>query len=145
MIRYRTGDVTSFVDEPCPCGRTHRRIARFSGRVDDMLVIRGVNVFPSAVEAALLDDPALGGQYAIVVDRRGSLPELEVHAELASAELGDEVAVRLAKRLEERLRLRVTVAVGEPGSIPRQELGKAKRVFERTAEADELAELRGGS
>jgi phenylacetate-CoA ligase len=145
MIRYRTGDVTSFVDESCPCGRTHRRIARFSGRVDDMLVIRGVNVFPSAVEGALLDDPALGGQYAIVVDRRGSLPELEVHAELASAASGDDVAVRLAKRLEERLRLRVTVAVGEPGSIPRQELGKAKRVFERTAEADELAELRGGS
>jgi phenylacetate-CoA ligase len=145
VIRYRTGDVTSFVDEPCPCGRTHRRIARFSGRVDDMLVIRGINVFPSAVEAALLDDPALGGQYAIVVDRRGALPELEVHAELASAEVGDDVAARLEKRLEERLRVRVKVAVGEPGSIPRQELGKAKRVFERTAEADELAELRGGS
>jgi phenylacetate-CoA ligase len=139
VLRYRTGDVTEFVDEPCECGRTHKRIARFSGRVDDMLVIRGVNVFPSAIEAALLDDSALAGQYAIVVDRREGLPRLEVHAELA--ESGDEgaVAARLRERLEERLRLRVGVVVGGPGSLPRQELGKAKRVFERTPEVDELA------
>jgi len=140
VLRYRTGDVTEFVDDPCECGRTHRRIARFSGRVDDMLVIRGVNVFPSAIEAALLDDSALAGQYAIVVDRRESMPRLEVHAELAEGD-GDveSVAARLRERLEERLLLRVQVVVGRPGSIPRQELGKAKRVFERTPEMDELA------
>jgi phenylacetate-CoA ligase len=140
VLRYRTGDVTQFVDDPCGCGRTHKRIARFSGRVDDMLIIRGVNVFPSAIEAALLDDPALAGQYAIVVDRREAMPQLEVHAEL-SGDGADEQAVtsRLRGRLEQRLRLRVDVIVGEPGSIPRQELGKAKRVFERTAERDELA------
>ena len=140
VLRYRTGDVTEFVDDPCECGRTHRRIARFSGRVDDMLVIRGVNVFPSAIEAALLDDSALAGQYAIVVDRRESMPRLEVHAELAEGD-GDveSVAGRLRERLEERLLLRVRVVVGRPGSIPRQELGKAKRVFERTPEVDELA------
>ena len=140
VLRYRTGDVTEFVDDPCECGRTHRRIARFSGRVDDMLVIRGVNVFPSAIEAALLDDSALAGQYAIVVDRRESMPRLEVHAELAEGD-GDveSVAARLRERLEERLLLRVRVVVGRPGSIPRQELGKAKRVFERTPEMDELA------
>jgi phenylacetate-CoA ligase len=140
VIRYRTGDVTEFVDEPCDCGRTHRRIARFSGRVDDMLVIRGVNVFPSAIEAALLDDSALAGQYAIVVDRRRPIPELEIHAELVEDD-GDEeaVAARLRERLAERLLLRVGVVVGRPGSIPRQELGKAKRVFERTPEMDELA------
>jgi phenylacetate-CoA ligase len=105
-----------------------------------MLIIRGVNVFPSAIEAALLDDPALAGQYAIVVDRREAMPQLEVHAEL-SADGADEQAVasRLRERLEQRLRLRVDVVVGEPGSIPRQEIGKAKRVFERTAERDELA------
>src|SRR5205085_1911450 len=83
--RYRTGDVTRFVDGPCPCGRTHRRIARLAGRVDDMLVIRGVNVFPSAIEAVVLDDPALAGHYALVVDRRAVLANLEVHCELASA------------------------------------------------------------
>jgi phenylacetate-CoA ligase len=139
VLRYRTGDITSFVDEPCPCGRTHRRIARFSGRVDDMLVIRGVNVFPSEIEAVVLDDPDLAGQYAIVVDRRGALPELEVRTEIgspAAVHRRDEVEGRLGARLAERLRLRVTTIVGGPGSIPRQELGKAKRVFERTGEQD---------
>ncbi len=141
VLRYRTGDVTRFVEGPCPCGRTHRRIARFSGRVDDMLVIRGVNVFPSAIEAALLDDPALGGQYAIVVDRRGTLPELEVHAELQPGADRELVERRLRERLAARLRVRVDVVLGEAGSLPRQELGKAKRVFERTGERDEFQQL----
>ncbi len=123
VLRYRTGDVTSFVEGPCPCGRTHPRIARFSGRVDDMLIVRGINVFPSEIEAVVLDDPALGGQYAIVVDRRTTLPELEVHVEGTSE--------GLAKRLERRLRLRCTVVAHEPGSLPRTETGKAKRLFER--------------
>ncbi len=136
VLRYRSGDITRFVDEPCPCGRTHRRIARFSGRIDDMLVVRGVNVFPSEIEAAVLADPALAGHYAIVVDRREALPELEIRAELAVPGGAAAVAERLGARLEELLRLRVSVAVGEPGSIPRQEVGKAKRVFERTAEED---------
>jgi phenylacetate-CoA ligase len=143
VLRYRTGDVTQFVDEECPCGRTHRRIARFSGRVDDMLVIRGVNVFPSEIEAVLLDDPSLAGQYAIVVDRRGTMPELEVRAEFASLDLASaraEVESRIGSRLAERLRLRVKVVVGDPGFIPRQETGKARRVFERTAEKDPFPE-----
>lgn len=144
LVRYRTGDVTSLVEADCPCGRTHTRIARFSGRVDDMLVVRGVNVFPSAIEAALLEDPALGGQYAIVVDRRETLPQLEVRCELRArdvVESRDEVEQRVRTRLEERLRLRVDVVVTEPGSIPRQELGKAKRVFERTAGDDQFLAL----
>jgi phenylacetate-CoA ligase len=128
VLRYRTGDVTSFVDGRCPCGRTHRRIARFSGRVDDMLVVRGINVFPSEIEAVVLDDPALGGQYAIVVDRRTTLPELEIHVEGTSE--------GLASRLEQRLRLRCLVVAHEPGSLPRTETGKAKRLFERTDDAE---------
>jgi phenylacetate-CoA ligase len=126
VLRYRTGDVTSFVDGPCPCGRTHRRIARFSGRVDDMLVVRGINVFPSEIEAVVLDDPRLGGQYAIVVDRRSALPELEVHVE--------GVSDGLEQRLQKRLRLRCLVVSHEPGSLPRTETGKAKRLFERVDE-----------
>jgi phenylacetate-CoA ligase len=147
VIRYRTGDVTQLLPGECPCGRTHQRIARFSGRVDDMLVIRGVNVFPSAIEAALLEHPGVAGQYAIVVDRRSALPELEVHAELASDDLvaqRDDVQRKLEGVLEERLRVRVRAVVADPGGLPRQELGKAKRVFERTEETDELLQLTGG-
>jgi phenylacetate-CoA ligase len=129
VLRYRTGDVTSFVDEPCPCGRTHRRIARFAGRVDDMLVVRGINVFPSEIEAVVLDDPRLNGQYAIVVDRRKTLAELEVHVEAIAPVEG------LEKRLAERLRLRCRVVTCEPNSLPRTETGKAKRLFERTGDA----------
>jgi phenylacetate-CoA ligase len=137
VIRYRTGDLTSIVVEACPCGRTHPRIARFTGRVDDMLVVRGINVFPSEIEAVVLSEPALGGQYAIVVDRRPALPELEVHAELADDSASTEATrARLAARLEERLRLRVGVVVYPPGSLPRQEAGKAKRVFERLDDAE---------
>src|SRR5262249_32750289 len=124
VVRYRTGDVTRFVDGPCPCpcGRTYRRIARFSGRVDDMLAIRGINVFPTAIEAVVLDDEALGGQYAIVVDRSGTLPNLEVHCELVSAEVDrDDLERRLVARLERQLRIRVDVRLVDPGGIARQE------------------------
>lgn len=147
VIRYRTGDMTQLLPGECPCGRTHQRIARFSGRVDDMLVIRGVNVFPSAIEAALLEHPGVAGQYAIVVDRRATIPQLEVHAELASDDLvsqRDDVQRLLEGVLEERLHLRVAAIVVDPGGLPRQELGKAKRVFERTHEMDELLQLTGG-
>ena len=137
VVRYRTGDVTRFIDGPCACGRTHRRIARFSGRVDDMLVIRGVNVFPSAIEGVVLDDPALGGQYAIVVDRRSAMPNLEVHCETVTNEVDSaDLERRLLARLEHRLRLRVIVRLASPGGIPRQEAGKARRVFDRTSDSD---------
>jgi phenylacetate-CoA ligase len=135
VMRYRTGDLTRLLPGDCPCGRTFPRMARLTGRVDDMLVIRGINVFPSEIEAVVLDDQALSGQYAIVVDRRATLPELEVRVELARAGSTSDralVADRIAEQLLARLRLRVVVEVGPPGSVPRQETGKAKRVFERT-------------
>ncbi|HHC09432.1 MAG TPA: phenylacetate--CoA ligase, partial [Actinobacteria bacterium] len=87
VLRYRTRDLTRFVTEPSPDGRTFRRIARLEGRVDDMLIVRGVNVYPKAIETVLLEDEAVGGQYGIVVDRRGTMDELRVVAELADAEL----------------------------------------------------------
>jgi phenylacetate-CoA ligase len=133
VLRYRTGDITTFVEGDCPCGRTFPRIARFFGRVDDMLVIRGVNVFPSEIEAVVCSHPAVAAQYAIVVDRRPTMAELEVRTELVSLEHdADSVATDLKDQLKERLNLRVEVFVAGPGSIRRQELGKAQRVFERT-------------
>jgi phenylacetate-CoA ligase len=130
--------VTRFVDGPCPCGRTHRRIARFTGRVDDMLIVRGVNVFPSEVEEVVLEHPALGGQYAIVLDRRTAMTGLEVRCELMEAGETESVAADLRRRLEERLRVRTDVVVLPPASLPRQEVGKARRVWDRLDEQDPL-------
>ena len=138
LLRYRTGDVTQFVDDACPCGRTHRRIARFSGRVDDMLIVRGVNVFPSEIEEVVLEHPALGGQYAIVLDRRTALTNLEVRCELLERIEPEPVERDVRRLLEERLRVRTDVYALPPGTIPRQETGKARRVFERLDERDPL-------
>ncbi|GMQ86531.1 MAG: phenylacetate--CoA ligase [Acidimicrobiia bacterium] len=141
VLRYRTRDITRMLSGDCPCGRTSRRIARLEGRVDDMLIIRGINVYPRTIETVLMDDPALGANYAIVVDRRGPLPELEARVEVANASLtadAEAIGARLEKQLKETVRLRIPVIVGEPGSVPRSELGKAKRVFERTGDGDPL-------
>src|SRR5439155_5117217 len=138
VLRYRTGDVTRFVDGPCACGRTHRRIARFTGRVDDMLIVRGVNVFPSEIEDVVLEHQALGGQYAIILDRRRAMANLEVRCELAERGEAAAVAEDVRRRLEARLRVRTDVVVLPPGSLPRQEVGKAKRIWERTGDEDPL-------
>jgi phenylacetate-CoA ligase len=137
VIRYRTGDITRLL--PPVGGLPFRRIARLQGRADDMLIIRGINVYPREIEAVLLADPGLGGQYAIVVDRRGTLDEVEIRAESAepaSEEQRRVIGDRVAARLAEAVRLRMTVEVREPGGVPRQEVGKAKRVFERTSDED---------
>jgi phenylacetate-CoA ligase len=138
VLRYRTGDVTHFVDGECACGRTHRRIARFAGRVDDMLIVRGVNVFPSEIEEVILEDPGLGGQYAIILDERAALANLEVRCELAQPGDSDEIAAAVQRRLEERLRVRTDVVVLPPGSLTRQEVGKAQRVWHRLDDRDPL-------
>ena len=138
VLRYRTGDVTRFVEGACGCGRTHRRIARFSGRVDDMLVVRGVNVFPCEIEEVVFEHPAVGDQYAIVLDRRQPMPELEVRTELAGVGDAEAIAEELRSLLEQRLRLRTRVSVGHHGTLPRQEAGKARRVYERLDDRDPL-------
>jgi phenylacetate-CoA ligase len=141
VIRYRTRDITRFLPGPCPCGRTTRRMARIEGRADDMLIIRGVNVYPRAIEELLMSDPDLGPNYALVVDRRPALPELEARVEVASGDLteqADFIGARVQERLERVIRLRVIVKVGPPGSLPRTESGKTRRVFEQTTDDDPL-------
>ncbi len=142
VIRYRTGDITRFVNEPSACGRTFRRMDRISGRADDMLIIRGVNVFPSEIEAVVLAEPGVSGQWAIVLDKRGTMVEMVVRCELASAvdvPQRDDIRDRLERALHSRLRSRTTVRIGDPGSMPRSEVGKAKRVFEQFDEDDPLS------
>jgi phenylacetate-CoA ligase len=142
LIRYRTGDITSLDPGPCRCGRTTVRMARIKGRSDDMLIIKGVNVYPSQIEACLLTLDELAPHYQVVVDRQREFPTLELHiepTERLAREWGafapDRPEVRaLADRAAERLRgylgLQLPVTVVHPKTIARSE-GKAVRVVER--------------
>ncbi len=143
ILRYRTGDLSALALEPCRCGRTLARMARVKGRTDDMLVIRGVNVYPSQIEAVLLALPELAPHYQLVVDRSGALPRLEVHVEVAEGlarEWGGvsperpEVArlcAQVAERLRASLAITTEVTVVAPKTVPRSE-GKAVRVVEKS-------------
>jgi len=142
VLRYRTGDLTSLNPEPCRCGRTTVRMARVKGRSDDMLVIRGVNVYPSQVEAALLTLGELAPHYQLVVDRTAAFPTLAVHVEPAERTVEAwggfdgrraEVTVLagvVAERLRGHLGLNPEISIVPPKTIPRSE-GKAVRVVER--------------
>ena len=133
MIRYRTRDVTRILPGPCACGRTVRRIERIGRRSDDMFVLRGVNVFPSQVETALLQVEGALPHYAIVLTREKGLDEMEVKVEVTREVFSDSVRAlealhaRLARAIEQVVGLRVKVTLVEPRTLARSE-GKAKRV-----------------
>ncbi len=133
MIRYRTRDVTALVPEPCSCGRTLRRIRRISRRSDDMFIIRGVNVFPSQVETALLQVEGTLPHYQIVLTREGGLDQMEVKVEVTPEVFSDKIRAleslhrKLEGAIEHLLGLRAQVTLVEPRSLARSE-GKAKRV-----------------
>ncbi len=136
IIRYRTGDITAIREEPCPCGRTHPRLERLSGRVDDMLIIRGINVFPSQIEHALLGIPEVAEHFMIEVDRKGALDEMLIKVELAKEAFSDKISDlmrtqrHVEKVLKSSLNVQVSVELTEPGTLPRFE-GKAKRVIDK--------------
>jgi len=140
LLRYRTGDVATLDRSPCACGRTLARMSKVLGRVDDMLVIRGVNVYPSEVEAVLLAESAVGSHYLLVVDRTETMPNLVVACELAGAAGSDDERERIRAAimvsLERRLGLRPEVQVLRFGTLSRVEVGKATRVVERTTKDD---------
>jgi phenylacetate-coenzyme A ligase PaaK-like adenylate-forming protein len=147
LLRYRTGDIAALDPSPCGCGRTLVRMSKVTGRRDDMLVVRGVNVYPSEVEAVLVAEPAVAPHYLLVVDRTQTMPRLVVACELATgwsicAETEeaerDRVAAEVGAALLERLGLTCEVRVLPGGTIPRVELGKAVRVAHRTADHDPL-------
>jgi len=155
LIRYRTGDITRLIPEPCICGRTSTRMERISGRTDDMLIIRGVNVFPSQVESVLLMSPQVEPHYRLIVGRKGALDSLDVQVEIsprlyrevseAVLSLNDvtmftehdaliDLKQRIQKNIKDIIGISVSVTFKEPGSIERSE-GKAQRVIDnRTAE-----------
>jgi phenylacetate-CoA ligase len=136
IIRYRTRDITTLKAEVCPCGRTHVRMEKVMGRTDDMLIIRGVNVFPSQIESVLLEIGDTEPHYLLIVDRKGSLDELEVQVEVSQAMFSDKVKgletleKMIHHRIESLLGISAKVKLVEPHSIPRSE-GKAKRVIDK--------------
>ncbi|MEA2063639.1 MAG: phenylacetate--CoA ligase [Gemmatimonadota bacterium] len=135
LIRYRTRDVTSLNTEVCACGRTHPRMSRVSGRTDDMLIIRGVNVFPSQIESVLVGIEEAEPHYQLILRREGSLDTLEVQVEVNEKFFSDEIKVlealqnRIKAELESVLGLSTRVKLVEPKTIVRSE-GKARRVID---------------
>ena len=136
LIRYRTRDISSLNYETCECGRTLVRMDKVTGRTDDMLIIRGVNVFPSQIESVLLELGETAPHYLILVDRIGSLDVMEVWVEMTQTLFSDEVKKiedmerTIRKKIEETLGISVKVKLVEPKSIQRSE-GKAKRVIDK--------------
>lgn len=136
LIRYRTRDLTSITHETCACGRTEVRIAPIMGRSDDMLIIRGINVFPSQIESVILDLQAFEPQYQLIVDRKDNLDTLDVLVEVKEGYYSDDLAQMLAlkKELHDKLKsvlsINANVQLVEPGSIERSQ-GKSNRVLDR--------------
>ncbi|MBQ6245616.1 MAG: phenylacetate--CoA ligase [Kiritimatiellae bacterium] len=136
MLRYRTRDLSRIVPEVCKCGRTMRRIARVSARSDDMLIIRGVNVFPSQIETGLLAVDKVLPHYQIIVERTGDLDILEVKVEVTPEAFGDDIKSlellrkRIAASIQHIINISVKVTLAEPNSLPRSE-GKIQRVIDK--------------
>jgi phenylacetate-CoA ligase len=132
ILRYRTRDITSIVAEPCACGRTHRRIQRITGRADDMLIVRGVNIYPQQIERVLMSVPKVGRNYLIVLD---GLDEMTVKVELS--ELGFDGQLehvvdlqhQIASQLRAEILIKPKIDLVAPGTLPVSE-GKAKRVID---------------
>jgi phenylacetate-CoA ligase len=136
LLRYRTRDITYIIGEPCECGRTTRRIHRLFGRTDDMLIIRGVNVFPSQIEQALIEIEGTEPQYLIILSRENHLDEVELQVEVKKELFSDETRglEKLRSRIEQvmksKLQISMKVKLVEPKTIVRPEAGKVKRVID---------------
>ncbi|MGQ9693123.1 MAG: phenylacetate--CoA ligase family protein [Thermodesulfobacteriota bacterium] len=136
LIRYRTRDISVLYPEPCKCGRTHVRMERVSGRSDDMLIIRGVNVFPSQIESVLMNIEGVEPHYLIIVDRQGHLDTLEVQVEVQEKFFSDEIKNlqamerRIQDDIKDLLGVTASVKLVQPKSLQRSE-GKAQRVIDR--------------
>ncbi|WP_213974376.1 phenylacetate--CoA ligase family protein [Tepidanaerobacter acetatoxydans] len=136
VIRYKTRDITSISCKPCPCGRTHARIEKLLGRTDDMLIIRGVNVFPSQIESALMIAGDAEPHYLIIVDRKDNLDSMEVLVEVSEKLFADEVRKleevrrKITSSIYTTLGINVNVKLVEPHTIERTE-GKSKRVIDK--------------
>ncbi len=129
MLRYRTRDITRVTRARCACGRTHLRLRRITGRNDDMLIIRGVNVYPSQIEAVLVGLPGIAPHYQLVVERRGNMDELTVEVETLLSDESTQVGIQkhVCHHIKTMIGVTTTVVAKKPGEVPRSQ-GKAVRV-----------------
>ncbi len=140
LVRYRTRDITRIVSEPCACGRTHRKIDYLRGRTDDMLIIRGVNVFPSQIEQVITAFPEIASQYQIILSTKGPLDHVQLKVETVPDFPIDEIrkledlSKRLSSELKSNLQIAVEIKIVEPKTIERSE-GKAKRIIDLRKES----------
>jgi phenylacetate-CoA ligase len=142
VLRYRTGDIAFLYPEPCSCGRTHIRMSRIKGRLDDMLIIRGVNVFPSEIESVVFGYTELSPYYQVIIDRSGTLDKVTVQAEVSNSfvngvgsfdikhEAYQQLNMDIKAKLRNELLITTKVSLCEPGSLPRSD-GKAVRIIDR--------------
>ncbi|WP_349256781.1 phenylacetate--CoA ligase [Methanocella sp.] len=136
LIRYKIGDITILNNRECVCGRTHPRIMRILGRADDMLIIRGINVFPSQIESVLMTIPEVGEHFQIIAERKGELDDLTVRVEVTRAAFSDKLAdlMNLEKKIQYELKkvlqLQTNVELVETGTLPRSQ-GKSQKVVDR--------------
>ena len=133
VLRYWTGDLCSITREPAVCGRTHARMSPLVGRADDMLVIRGVNVYPSQVEHTLIAIDGVSPHFQLVVDRDGALDTLHLRVERDDSEIArsdSDLADEIKSQMRTALLLGVTVSVEPPGSVPRSDGGKLSRTLD---------------
>ena len=135
LLRYRTRDLSHLVGGHCRCGRSHRRLARIKGRSDDMLIINGVNIFPSQIEEVLMKVPEVSTNYLIQVEKRGAMDRLAVKTEIdarlftGNPRALDDLRERISELLRSAILVKPAVELHEPGSLPVSE-GKAKRVVD---------------
>ncbi|MDR1107692.1 MAG: phenylacetate--CoA ligase [Spirochaetaceae bacterium] len=133
ILRYRTRDLSAFYPEPCPCGRTHRRLHRITGRTDDMLIINGVNLFPSQIEEVIMSIREVGNNYLLVIEKEGVLDRLTVKTEVGPDIFMDDarplnaLREKIRRTLQALITINPRVELHEPGSLPVSD-GKAKRV-----------------
>ncbi|MCM8771768.1 MAG: phenylacetate--CoA ligase [Candidatus Omnitrophica bacterium] len=136
LIRYRTGDLTKILRERCECGRTHRKIMRIKGRSDDMFIVKGVNIFPSQIEAVIMEFPEVDKNYQIIIDRKGGLDiltvQVEIKKEFFKGEINElrDLQERIKEKLKEKIFVSPIVELVETGTLPTT-TGKAKRVIDK--------------
>ncbi|MFP3041562.1 phenylacetate--CoA ligase [Treponema primitia] len=136
ILRYRTRDLTGFYTEPCPCGRTHRRLRRITGRSDDMLIVNGVNIFPSQIEEVIMAMKDVGNNYLIEIEKDGVMDKLTVKTEIGPDIFMDDsrplnaLKERIRKTIQASITINPRVELHESGSLPVSE-GKAKRVYDK--------------